>query len=684
MYCRKTFEELLDVNGLLRPFSFDYNGEPCDLSKAPCHVEIGNGGHRTMAYEVVPGKLRVTLDMIIWPDYPVIEYTPYFENIGDEDTGIISEVSDLDYTAEDPVTFGLQKLNEMIADGNSRITIRYSLGSKASGADFLPQKKDLFSRPGSNKLELECSGGWCSTDFMPFIGIDNDPMNGVNLAIGWNCGWKFTAEKEINQADMGRGKMSRIRIGMVKAAFRLHPGEKVMRPGILLHFRENKSIRDGQNQFRHFMIEHHSPRNSRGELIKPMICNATWGGLDTDKQLKNIQLVHDKQLPYENWWIDAGWMGSATPCPHFLEKSKYPSDWFFRVGSWNINTYVHPNGLRPISDALHKAGMRLLVWFEASRISFISGSKLLKEHPEWLIGDHEAAAAGNETGSFLINLGIPEARENVLNTISEILEREGIDDYREDLNNDPARFFPFGDAPDRIGISEMQYVEGFYLFWEGLRKRFPDMCIDNCSGGGRRLDYKTASLSFPLCQSDFASSYFPIDVECLQLENMYLDDWVPVHGTMNWGEDDLYHAASGLGSGFAGMVWCFNGREAKEDHDYETHRKLLQWAIQLRDIHLTGDVYPLVENPENDLRTWNGQQINDPVQNYGMVQIYRRKQSTEPDFRLKLMGIKPDGIYNAEFFTGESTEMTGRELASLEMHLDKPESFQFIRYRLVR
>ena len=179
-----------------------------------------------MIYEVVPGVLRVTLDMIVWQDFPVIEYTPYFENIGTEDSGIISDLSVLDYGAEDPVTFGLQKLNDMTADGNSRITVRYHLGSKASGADFLPQKKDIFSRPGCNRLELECSGAWCSTDFLPFIAVDNDPMNGIDLAIGWNCGWKFSVEKEISNAAMGRGKMSRIKCGMKRAAFRLHPGEK--------------------------------------------------------------------------------------------------------------------------------------------------------------------------------------------------------------------------------------------------------------------------------------------------------------------------------------------------------------------------------------------------------------------------------------------------------------------------
>ena len=63
-----------------------------------------------------------------------------FENISDGDSGIISDISVLDYEAEDPVVFGLQKMHSSVLEGNSRISVRYHLGSKAAGSDFLPLK----------------------------------------------------------------------------------------------------------------------------------------------------------------------------------------------------------------------------------------------------------------------------------------------------------------------------------------------------------------------------------------------------------------------------------------------------------------------------------------------------------------------------------------------------------------
>ncbi|MBO4305044.1 MAG: alpha-galactosidase [Lentisphaeria bacterium] len=679
MYCRKTFEELLDVKSPVKPFSFSYEGTPCDLSTIPCVIEEGKDGKRTMIYEVVPGTVRLILDMVCYSDFPVIEYTPYFENISDKDSGILSNISVLDYEGEDPYYFGTRKVKKNIFGTPSRLSIRYYLGAQANGVDYIPQRKDIFAyRKVSDKLELESLESRCSSDYLPFFSIDNDQLNGFDLAVGWTGAWKFSAEKEVQSKSKVTELKSRIRCGMKRAAFRLHPGEKVMQPGILLHFRENKSIRDSQNEFRRFMLEHHSPRNSRGELFKPPICLTFWGGLETDKMIARIQRAREKNLPYEEVWMDAGWMGTPGPCPHFLEESEQESDWPKRVGSWQINTWAHPRGLKPVSDAAHKAGMRFLVWFESLRVHSGCGGKILTEHPEWLLGDKKAFAEGKEV-DFLLNIGIPEARKYLFDTLCGIIQREGIDDYREDFNISPQTHLASGDEPDRIGVTEMKFVEACYILWEELRERFPDLFIDNCASGGRRLDYKMASLSFPLCQSDLACCEL-YEEECLQLENFSLDNVLPLHGTLNWGPEDPYHMASGMGGGIGCKIWNFNGRDPKENEDDAFHRKMLEWAKLLRDIHMKGDIYPLTEEPENDWMKWAGEQIHDPKENCGMVQIFRRKRSPEADFQLKLAGLDPEALYEAEFFTGEKKKLSGKEFASLTIHLAEPRSFQIIRY----
>lgn len=662
MYLRKAFDELMKKESPVKFFSFSYAGKKCDLSQIPCSVETDAQEKLKMIYEVIPGVVKVTFEVIRRHDFPVIEYTPYIENISDRASAVVSEFSVLDFEADVP--------------GSGSLKFRYQRGSRAQGMDFWPRSCELSADSGINSLKLESKESRCSADFLPFFGIDHDDMNGINLAIGWSGAWQCSVERK--EFDGGRTKFH-IHCGMKKAAFKLLPGEKFMQPGILLHFRENKNCRDGQNEFRRMMIAHHAPRNSRGELIKPPVSLCFWGGLETHKQIERIKVAREKKLPYEEVWIDAGWMGSPGPCPHFWEKSDIKSDWPRRVGSWDFNTWAHPQGLRPIADAAHEAGMRLLVWFEMLRVHSASGGAVLTEHPEWLLGEHAYAAAGNDV-NFLLNIGIPEARQYLFETICSIIEREGIDDFREDFNLDPQMYWNMGDEPGRTGVTEMKFVEGVYLFWEALRKRFPDMFIDNCASGGRRLDYKMASFSFPLCQSDFAT-YRVYEVEYIQLENIFLDEWLPLHGTLNWGEDDPYHAVSGLGGGYGSKIWQFNGREVAPDHDFEHHRKILQWGKKLRDIHLTGDVYPLVDKTVSDWSLWHGQQIHDPRSGNGMVQLYRCPNAAEPDFFLDLAALEPDAVYETEFFSGEKRHLSGRELALLVIHLESPRSFEILSYR---
>ena len=171
MFCQKDFEKLLEVDSSVKPFSFFYEGKYCDLSRIPCDVESLGNGKVYLKYDAVPGILRVTLEVIRWTDFPVIEYTPYFENISDSCSGLISEISVLDYEAGYVPTFGRQKLKQYEVFGNSRLRVRYHLGSRANGTDFLPQYRDIFSRSGCNKLELSSFEAKCSTDYLPFFGI---------------------------------------------------------------------------------------------------------------------------------------------------------------------------------------------------------------------------------------------------------------------------------------------------------------------------------------------------------------------------------------------------------------------------------------------------------------------------------------------------------------------------------
>ena len=49
-----------------------------------------------------------------------------------------------------------------------------------------------------------------------------------------------------------------------------------------------------------------------------------------------------------------------------------------------------------------------------------------------------------------------------------------------------------------MGMAEIRYVEGHYRMWDEIRAAYPQLAIDNCASGGRRIDLETASRSVPL------------------------------------------------------------------------------------------------------------------------------------------------------------------------------------------
>ena len=49
--------------------------------------------------------------------------------------------------------------------------------------------------------------------------------------------------------------------------------------------------------------------------------------------------------------------------------------------------------------------------------------------------------------------------------------------------------------PERIGITEIRYIEGLYQMWEDIVAANPNVFIDNCASGGRRIDLESIKLS---------------------------------------------------------------------------------------------------------------------------------------------------------------------------------------------
>ena len=215
----------------------------------------------------------------------------------------------------------------------------------------------------------------------------------------------------------------------------------------------------------------------------------------TESHLEKIRWLQANRIPTECYWIDAGWYGDR---PLAEAADGLSSAWMVQAGSWRPNPEGYPNGFAPIGEAAHAAGMDFLLWVEPERAH--EGRSSRRIIPS---GCSARRRPQRRRRNYMVNLGIPEARRHITDLVSQLIAEGGFTCYRQDFNDlRVPEIFAMADAPDRIGMTEIGHIEGLYAFWDELLARHPGLIIDNCAGGGQRIDLETIARSVPLWRSD--------------------------------------------------------------------------------------------------------------------------------------------------------------------------------------
>jgi len=445
--------------------------------------------------------------------------------------------------------------------------------------------------------------------------------SGVIAAIGWSGFW----EAEFVREPDGQVK---VQAGMPDAKLVLRPGEEIRTPRILLMFWQGDRI-DAQNKWRRLLLDHYSPRPG-GKPVKVPLSGAVWGALAASQQIERIRWYRDSKLPIDCYWIDAGWSGKTGPIESWVENAAV------RVP----NPDYYPHGLKPVSDEAHKYGMKFLLWTWPNRA--LPNVGVGKQHPEWLVGD-------------VIDHGNPEANKWMIEENIKLIEEQGLDIWRQDGNP----VYPADSVPDRDGINQIRHFEGSYEFWDALLKRYPNLMIDNCSGGGRKIDLETISRSVCLWRSDYQVAE-PFDPIGMQGQTYGLSFWVPLSAGCTR-HTDSYSFRSGYSPGMV-LGYCgYASSDYKETFNYEQGRREMNTYISVRSCFY-GDYYPLTPYSLSG-DAWMAWQFDRPEVGEGVVQAFRRPECKEDSIRLKLRGLDSEARYCVRNVDDEKdVTMTGGEL----------------------
>jgi len=629
------------------PFSFVYDGKPSadllsgwQVRRDSRQLDDQRTEH-TVTHTDPTSGLVVRTVAIEYLDFPTVEWTLYFRNDGAVDTPIIEQILPLDA--------------EWQGGPTGKFLLHHNVGSPANGTDFGPLLTPLGSR---DSKRISAAGGRPTNSDMSYFDLEW-PGEQRLVAVGWPGQWSADF---VRDATVG----IRVRAGQELTHFKLLPGEEVRTPLIVVQFSKGSDWIRAQNVWRRWMMAHSMPTPG-GELPKPAFRASSSRayeemiGANEENQMMHIDRYLEEGLALDCWWMDAGW---------YVQEHGWP-----QVGTWEIDPKRFPRGFKLISEHAHSKGVKILVWFEPERVA--AGTWLADNHPEWVLGG---------AGGGLLDLGNPDAWTWLVNHIDGLITDQGIDVYRQDFNMDPLDFWRRNDPPDRQGITEIRHVTGLLAYWDELLRRHPDLLIDTCASGGRRVDLETLRRAVPLWRSDYA--FEPVGHQGMTYG---LSMWVPYHGTGTVADSgapyygggvtpvDPYafwsNAAPSLGSGVDVRV---------KEIDYAALRKLFEQWKQISQCYY-GDFYPLTPY-SLDRSQWIAWQFDCPERGEGVVQAFRRAESIYEAARVKLNGLDAAGTYEVRNVDDSAaTEVSGRELLEkgLPIALQAQPSAAVITYKLV-
>lgn len=627
--------------GTAPPFSFVYGGRPSseiewDWKLEGDYVDLSKW-QRTLHLTDPETHLRAAATCTIYADTPGFEWTLGFMNIGPDDSLLLEAVKTLDIT---------------MASGGPIILHRLR-GSSCRMDDWLPYETTLDR---GTAVEFRPTGGRSSNGACPFYNVQW-PGGGVITAVGWSGQW--TASVEYTES----GKL-RLRAGMECLRTVLHSGEMISGPRILQVWWGGE-LEDSYNLFRRLMFAHILPRGSDGEVVIPPVADLCTSAKIDNAPNERMVYPHVEALRgrgIEVYWIDA-----------YQTRGGFPDG----IGNYDLNNVGgmtsprrFPNGLKPISDAIHEGGMDFLLWQEPERVA--PGTFLDLTRPEWVL-----RLDGQRSGLF--NLGNPDAREYMTAYLVKVVEQIGLQWLRIDCNIDPLPFWLAEDDPDRIGMTEMHYVDGFYQMLDEIRVRCPWLKIDNCASGGRRIDLETCSRMTPLWRSDLPGSLF-VQNKYLQaaMQNQAmtagLSRYVPF--SMSGGAAHTpYLFRSSFNGGIPLMEEC-----RLPDYPLESVDLGIAEAKRLRP-YLLGDMYVL-SDVTVDPTKWSVVQYHRPEEDDGFVMAFRRHESPYATFECEMRGIN----LRAEYLVyveqlAPPFELTGERLARWRICIEEAPGSLLIEYR---
>lgn len=325
-------------------------------------------------------------------------------------------------------------------------------------------KKMLDSKLGS-RANLLCS---------PFFLVSLDEKANENAGsilfgtIAWTGNYRFTFEvDQYNRLRILSG------INPYASEYALQPGETFRTPEFIFTFSaEGKGL--ASRNFHAWARRHQLKDGDKPRLTLLNNWEATYFDFNEEK----LVTIMDEavKLGVDMFLLDDGWF--ANKYPRSSDRQG--------LGDWDVTKSKLPNGVGKLVEEATKRGIKFGIWIEPEMVN--PKSELYENHKDWVIHlpNRDEYYFRNQ---LVLDLSNPKVQDYVFGIVDKLMtEHPGIAYFKWDCNSPITNIYsPY--LKDKQSHLYIEHVRGLYNILERVNRKYPDLPMMLCSGGGGRSDY---------------------------------------------------------------------------------------------------------------------------------------------------------------------------------------------------
>jgi alpha-galactosidase len=391
-------------------------------------------------------------------------------------------------------------------------------------------------------------------------------------------------------------------------------------------------------------------------LAAPVTYNSWFAwGTHIDEDILRNEMEKAARVGAELFVIDAGWYAGSGDVWDFSTG----------LGNWVPDPERFPSGLGPLTDYAHELGMKAGLWVEPERLDLAAVYDLELGSERMLAtrdGRYHPGLDNGEATTGQICLGDAEGREWVLAQLVRLIETARPDYLKWDNN-----FWINCDRPEHghgTAGGNFAHVKGLYAVLAALRERFPELTIENCAGGGNRLDPGLLQYTDSAWMDDVTTPSARVRHNFEGLATIYPPAYL-LSFVMS-GEFETIHESAGRSLEFAsrmpgmlGLTW--RGSEFDDD-EFEDIGREISVAKAVRAVVPGAAAFMLTDQVRDD-----GAPEGDAIQLYspptGISAVFVYATDSLDMVTIRLKGLDPEMRYVIMSMRGdELAESTGAGL----------------------